>query len=284
MSVKRQEGLALITVLLVMALMVMLIAAMLRDHRLLIASVSGQTEASRGLQVLMAAERQALALLRERLRLDMRVVHAGQSWSKPYEFTLDDVRLRGRVEDLAARINLAALVRSREADPVLLARWERLCRALGLVTPDLAMLQGVPLVDVSQLAQLPDVSAEILERLRPWVAVLPAQAGLNINTADRFVLGTLEGVTPAIAQRLVEQRPKDGYASVQAFLGDPLLDGQVATGRGLAVGSRWFGMTLQADLETSRSYLHSEVEVDLDGHRLRVSRRMFSTVRPAGAE
>lgn len=281
---KRQQGLALITVLLVMALVVMLVAGMLRSHQLLIASVAQQSEASRGLQLLVAAEHRALASLRERLREEMRVVHGRQPWAQPQRFSLGGVHLRVQAEDLAARFNLAALTRNRTPDPVLLERWQRLCGALGVTPPDLAALHGRPFFDVSQLRELPGVDAEVLARLRPWVTVLPAQAGLNINTADERVLTALEGVTSASARQLVEARPEDGHASVQAFLQSPLLDGQVATGRGLAVGSRWFGVTLQADLEGRRMFLYSEVEMDFETKRLRVLRRAFSTVRKAGIE
>lgn len=280
---KRQQGLALVTVLLIMALVVMLVAGMLRSHQLLIASVTQQAEASRGLQLLMAAEHRALVLLRERLPQDGRVIHAEQPWSQPQVFRLDEASLRVRVEDLAARFNLGALTRNSQPDPVLLERWQRLCRTLGVVPPDLSALHGQPLFDVSQLRDLPGVDREALERLRPWVTVLPAQAGMNVNTAQGRVLGALEGVTAATAQRLVEARPEDGHASVQAFVADPLLDGRVATGRGLAVGSRWFGVTLQADFEARRMYLYSEVEMDFATQRLRVLRRAFSTVRQAGS-
>lgn len=284
MRVKRQQGFALITVLLIMALVVMLIAGMLRSHQLLIASVSHQAEASRGLQLLMSAEQKALRSLRERLPQDMRVIHGEQLWAQAQAFTLGEVHMQVRVEDLAARFNLGALTRNRKPDPVLLERWQRLCRALGVEPPGLEALYGQPLFDVSQLRDLPGVGSQVLERLRPWVTVLPAQAGLNVNTADRQTLAALEGVTPAIAQRLAEARPEDGHPSVQAFLSDPLLDGRVATGRGLGISSRWFGMTLQANLEGWQMYLYSEVEMDVATQRLRVLRREFSRVRQAGAE
>ena len=284
MSANRQQGFALITILLIMALVVMLVAGMLRSHQLLIASVSHQTEASRGLQLLMSAEQRALRSLRERLPQDMRVIHRGQPWAQAQVFTLDEVHMRIRVEDLAARFNLGALTRNRKPDPVLLERWQRLCRALGVEPPGLEALYGQPLFDVSQLRDLPGVDAQVLERLRAWVTVLPAQAGLNVNTADGRVLAALEGVTPAVAQRLAEARPEDGHASVQAFLADPLLDGRVTTGRGLGVSSRWFGMTLQAELGAWHMYLYSEVEMDVATQRLRVLRRAFSRVRQAGVE
>lgn len=284
MSAKRQQGLALITVLLIMALVVMLVAGMLRSHQLLIASVTQQSGAARGLQLLMAAEHRALALLGERLPQDRQVIHGKQPWAQPQAFNLGEARLRVQVEDLAARFNVAALTRTRKPDAVLLERWQRLCDALGVVAPDLEALHGQPLLDVSQLRELPGVDAGVLERLRPWVTVLPAQAGLNINTADGQVLTALEGVTSATAQQLIEARPKDGHASVQAFLQDPLLDGQVTTGRGLAVGSRWFGVALQADLEGRRMNLYSEVEMDFDTKRLRVLRRTFFTEPQAGIE
>lgn len=76
--------------------------------------------------------------------------------------------------------------------------------------------------ELSQLRLLPGIDGQTLRRLEAWVALLPKDASLNINTALPQMLATLEGVSPPTAVALASQRPATGYASVQAFTSSPL--------------------------------------------------------------
>ena len=272
----RQQGVALITVLLVMALSTLLVASMLRSHQGMLGSVRQQITASRLLQLAHAGERHALAQLKQQAATLLQVTHAGQPWAKARLLDLEQGQVRLRLEDLSGRFNIAALTARKTLDPVLLKRWQRLCRALQIEAPVLDPLAGQRLLDPSQLRALPGVDAEMMARLQPWVVALPPSAGLNINTALSRVLEGLEGVEAAAAQSVIGERPEEGYASVQQFLAQPRLVGLGIDSHGLTVTSRWYRLEVRAALEGQLGYLYSDLEIDLNTHQVRVLRRIFS--------
>jgi general secretion pathway protein K len=97
------------------------------------------------------------------------------------DFDVEDAQIHISIEDLAGRFNLNALLIEGQTDQVTLKRWARLLALLEL--PDLQLEQVGALRELSQLRLLPGVDGERLRRLEPWVALLPASAALNINTA-----------------------------------------------------------------------------------------------------
>jgi len=272
----RQQGVALITVLLVMTLLTLMVSSMLRSHQGLMGGIRQQIEASRLLQLAYAGERHALGELRQQSDALLQVTHGGQPWARSRALALHEGRVQLRLEDLSGRFNLAALTARKTLDPVLLKRWQRLCRSLQIEPPALDALAGQPLLDPTQLRALPGFSAESMARLLPWVVALPPSAALNINTAPARMLGLLEGVDPSVAQRLVEARPEEGYANVQSFLALPQLAILGIQSHGLTTTSRWFRLEVQAALGSRLMYLYSDMEIDLNTHQVRVVRRVFS--------
>lgn len=276
MSAVRQRGVALVTVLLVMALMTMLVASTLRSHQGMLGAIGRQIETSRLLQLAHAGERHGMAQLKQQVATLLQITHPGQPWAQTRFLDLEQGQVRLQLEDLSGRFNLAALTARKTLDPVLLERWQRLCRALQIEAPVLDSLAGQRLLDPSQLRTLPGVDAEVMSRLRPWVVALPAQAGLNINTAPAVVLAALEGVEAATAQGLADGRPEEGHASVQRFLAQPQLLGLGIDSHGLRVTSRWYRLEVRAELEGKHLYLYSDLEIDPNTHQVRVVRRVHS--------
>ncbi len=272
----RQRGVALITVLLVMALLTVLVANMLRSHQGMLGSVRQQIDASRLLQLAHAGERQALMQLKQQAATLLQVTHGGQPWAQARLLDLEQGQVRLRLEDLSGRFNIAALAARKPLDPVLLKRWQQLCRALQIEAPVLDSLAGQRMLDPSQLRALPGVDDEVMTRLRPWVVALPANAGLNVNTALAQVLEGLEGVEASTARSLIVERPEEGFASVQQFLAQPRLVGLGIDSHGLSVTSRWYRLEVRAALAGHLGYLYSDLEIDLNTHQVRVLRRVFS--------
>lgn len=271
-----QKGVALITVLLVMALSTLLVASMLRSHQWMLGNIRKQIDASRLLQLAHAGEQHALKQLKQQATTLLQVTHGGQPWAQTRLLELEQGQVRLRLEDLSGRFNIAALIARKTLDPVLLERWQRLCHALQIEAPALEPLAGQRMLDPSQLRTLPGVDAQVMARLQPWVVALPTQAGLNVNTALVRVLEGLEGVDASVARSVVGKRPEEGYASVQQFLAQPQLVGLGIDSHGLSVTSRWYRLEVQAALEGSLGYLYSDLEIDPNTHQVRVLRRVFS--------
>lgn len=274
----RQRGVALISVLLIMSLALLATAAMLRSHRLVVQSSALQLHQMQLRQLGLAGETWALQLLQDPELDAQKTINLAQEWarSKP-PFEVQDGEVQVSIEDLAGRFNLNALFKEGQVDQVTQERWSRLLERLKIPALDLQALQTSSpaggLSDLSQLRLLPGIDGEVLRRLQPWVALLPKDASLNINTAPALMLMTLEGMTASIAEAVVSQRPASIYRSVQAFTQDPLLSGLGLSSHGLGVSSRWFRITVQVALGQSHLRLVTDVERDLKSRRLKILQR-----------
>jgi len=267
-----QRGIALISVLLVMSLALLITGGLLRSHRLSLHS-SGQAVLHVHLrQLAMAGETWALLQLRDAARAEQKTVDLTQDWARMTPgFDIEDAQLRVDIEDLGGRFNLNALLTQGQIDQVTLNRWGRLLDLLDL--PPLQLSQVGALQELSQLRLLPGVDGLLLRRLEPWVAVLPTDAVLNINTAPAMVLRMLDGVEAGVADALVRQRSATAWASAQAFTQDPLLAGAGLSSHGLGTGSRWFRITVQVTQGQSRLRLATDVEREPDTFQFNILQR-----------
>ena len=267
-----QRGIALISVLLVMSLVLLITNGLLRSHRLSLQSSGQSLQQVHLRQLAMVGETWALLQLQDAASAGQKTVDLTQDWARmTADFDIEDAQLSVDIEDLAGRFNLNALLTQGQIDQVTLNRWARLLDLLDL--PPLPLSQVGALQELSQLRLLPGVDGQLLRQLEPWVAVLPTEATLNINTAPAMVLRTLDGVDAGVADALVGQRSEAAWASVQAFTQDPLLAGAGLSSHGLGIGSRWFRITVQVSQGQSRLRLATDVERDPDTHRFNILQR-----------
>ena len=149
-----------------------------------------------------------------------------------------DAFLAGQISDLQARLNVMNLTAGSADDQLAaLERFSRLFDQLGLPSQELGALQralaraqqamtstpptgDAPLLPTrfDQLAWL-GLSAATLERLRPYLTVLPLLGGratpVNLNTASATVIqAAIPGLDRALAERLVSLRAQQRFTSV----------------------------------------------------------------------
>lgn len=161
-----------------------------------------------------------------------RVDHAGEPWAVPLADTLlnaddgrDPVYLAGIIRDEQAKFNLRNLVGPKGVIPHELEALQRLFALVG-VSESLAdpiaerVLATVPgeggrkqvelaLGAIDDLLGLEDISAATIERLRPFVTVLPQPTPVNANTAPAEVLAArIENLALADARRLTASRDR----------------------------------------------------------------------------
>ena len=261
----RQRGVALVSVLLVMSLALLIIGGVLRSHRLLLQSSGQQLQQLHLRQLGMAGETWALSLLKAQQKDSDLIADPAR------DFDVEDAQIHINIEDLAGRFNLNALLVEGQTDQVTLKRWARLLALLEL--PELQLEQVGALRELSQLRLLPGVYGERLRRLEPWVALLPASAALNINTAPALILRTLDGIEATEADALLRQRSTTPWPSVQAFTQDPLLSGKGLGSHGLGIDSRWYRITVQVTQGQSRLRLATDVERDAKTRQLNILQR-----------
>ena len=273
---KAQQGIALLTVLLVMSLALLITAGMLRSHRLALHSSAQQIHQLQLRQLSIAGETWGRQRLRDMLVDPKAVVAAGQGWATGTPaLDSENARIEVQIEDLAGRFDMTALLGKAPVDEVIAQRWLRLQTLLEVTPVPASTLQGLSLSDISQLRQVPGVDARWLTRMQPWLALLGSGGLLNINTASATLLATLEGVTPDMARRLVAERPLQGYASVQDFTFLPALIGLGVQSQGLGIGSRWFRITTEVRLGQSRLRLESDMARNLETGKWHLLQRRF---------
>ncbi|MEK1941287.1 MAG: type II secretion system minor pseudopilin GspK [Pseudomonas sp.] len=304
----RQRGVALITVLLVVAVVTVVCAGMIARQQVSIRSSANLLDVRQAWQYALGGETLAKALLKQDLRGgDPRqpVDHLAEAWAKPLRpFELDEGGvLNVRIEDPSGRFNLNSLVTKQQVNELAVTRFRRLLLRLGIVAPyaerladwldaddeatgsdgaeDNQYLLAKPayraanrrLQDVSELRLLLGMTEADYRRLLPYVSTLPADATLNVNTAGAVVLSCLaDGLTPAMAQGVVQARGSQGFATVDAFMAQPGLAGQGVDAQGLAVGTSYFQVISEVRMGDRRQVVVSMLHRDEQG-RVRVLAR-----------
>ena len=151
---RTQQGIALITVLLVMSLALLVTAGMLRSHRLALHSSAQQIHQLQLRKLAFAGETWALEHLKIQLRDPAASVASGQAWAHVQpQLKIENGLIEIEIEDLAARFNITPLLSKGPADNVLAQRWSRLQALLKLSEVEASALQGLNLSDISQLRQ-----------------------------------------------------------------------------------------------------------------------------------
>ena len=312
---RREQGMALITVLLVVVVVTVVSTGIIARQQLSIRSSANQLHVRQALHYALGGETLAKAVLQRDLAAgDPRAPldHLGEAWARPLaSFTLDEGgELRTQISDLSARFNLNSLLREGQPNEAAVAQFRRLLRLLQIETPyaerlldwldadqeptggygaednQYLLLQPAYragnrlLSDVSELRLLLEMSEEDYQRLLPHVGVLPAGAALNVNTASAEVLASLaEGIALGTAEGLVAARAGRPFEDVQSFLAQ--LGGLAVQSQGLAIGSEYFQVVSEVSVGERRQLLRSTLQRASDGRVYVLSRDLGLTAMPA---
>ena len=131
-----------------------------------------------------------------------------------------------------------------------------------------------PMLSVSELRLVKGVDQEVYDRLVPLVCALPPGTPLNVNTAAAPVLAALdEHAQPADLERVLKERPAQGYQNVDEFLNAAQLTPDAPTKALLSTDSQYFLLQAEARLGDGRAVLSSTLFRDENG--VRVLRRSF---------
>lgn len=151
------------------------------------------------------------------------------------------------------------------------AAWARLDPPLDPV--------GGALLSTRQLQGIPGLSPRAYAQLLPFIAALPGDARLNVNTAPPRVLAALlPQMPPAALDRLAARRRRQPFASAQDFLAAAGLEQAAAGQDGAETGSGDSPASLLSEdrLTVSSDWFQAEAEVQLgalSGRRVTVLHR-----------
>ncbi|PLA75571.1 hypothetical protein CYQ88_00985 [Hydrogenovibrio sp. SC-1] len=249
---QKQAGFALITVLLVVAIVSIIAAQLVYQQALDIQRAETRLNQAQSLAVANGLE----AWVKKGLKLDAslnKIDHLGEQWAQPMmPIPFAGGQVAGRLEDLQGRFNVNNLAETDEQKAKLwqqiaqrllrnaqlpielaevLADWvdaDNNARLMGAES-DFYLLKNPayragnqPLAQLEELALLKGFTPAIRKQLAPALSALPKITKININTAPKPVLLALaDWMTPEIAQAWLDKRllkPADKVDAFRSFL------------------------------------------------------------------
>jgi general secretion pathway protein K len=237
----RQAGLALISVLLIFAIVSVLATSMIERQSL-------DIQRSGNLQALQQARAYSSGIeyaVRSGLHLDYEddpeVDHLLEEWAKGRTYPLQPGLAEIQVIDAQSRFNLNSLHKSASNRPAQIERFKNLLNELGL-DPKIAdrtqkFMDEDSMVDndylsaevpyrasyalfkhPSELLLVQDVDAQSYRKLTPYITALPVTATINVNTASNKVLAALSGSwSLSNADAVIVNRGEQGFTKVDDF-------------------------------------------------------------------
>jgi len=241
---RRQRGAAVVTALLVVALCVTLVTTMFVQQQASTRAVESRRLRAQGESLQGVITAWAVVMLQDngaRSSID----HLRQPWAQPRQLAPlsawigadaasgatfaqggDVVTLGGAIEDAQARLNLMTLVSTGDrtqppgVSDVGVSAYRRLLSTLSLdsalaaptaayVLRSLRPNGPLPLTRVLDLLAVPGYTREAVEKLAPFVVVLPMPTTVNMNTVGPEVLAAfIPGVTVSQARTMIADRDR----------------------------------------------------------------------------
>lgn len=303
-----QRGVALLTAVLVVALIAILGAGMLSHMNLATHRSGNLWLLDQAWWYVVGVEDWAGEILARDAR-DNEIDSLDQAWAQPVDYLpIEGGAVQGQLSDLQGRLNLNNVASDDEA----MARLQRL---IGLVTdadvvtarriaqsvrdwidPDIepVLPDGAeddyylglqpayrtgnrPMASPSELRAVRGVTGQIYAALEPHIAALPAGTAINVNTATVPVLASLhEGMDPDTAEALAARRQKKPWGDIQTFLQESELSGLDISTQGLSVASSYFLASGRVGVDRAQINFYSVLQRS-DNGRTRVLRHSRDT-------
>ena len=233
----RQQGLALITAMLVVAIAATTAAYLSLDQQIWLRQVQNLSDRAQAEVVRSGALEWAITILAKDAK-DNKTDDLTENWAKPLPpLVVEGGQVTGLITDAQAQFNINNLVRGGKPSAPDIGTFQHLLLSLSIDpnltdavvdwidtdsdtlpygAEDLDYLQmktsyraaNQPLQSVDELRLVRGYTPEIVEKLRPWITALPQPTEINVNTAPKEVLGALFYTLPAPAiEQIVSQRP-----------------------------------------------------------------------------
>lgn len=309
----RQQGVALVTALLVVALATVAAVAMATRLHVDVRRTGNLIHGEQAYAYALAAESWAEVILRRDAR-DSTYDALDEDWA----FALPPIPVEGgyvsgHVSDLQGRFNVNNLLDANGMpDAKSIEYFRRLLNVLNL-DPELAaalldwidadinatfpggaeddtyLLEDPPyraanrrLVSISELRLVHGFTDDVIKVLAPHVTALPDVTPINVNTATAEVLLALnENMNVQGVETLLADREQHPFQNTQDFLAHDALAGLGITG-GVDVSSHWFLVLTDVSVGIGTAQLESVLKRDQQDVRVVSRTRVTDYVQPAG--
>lgn len=275
----RQHGVALLMVLLIVALATSLAVFMSTQQNLWQRQLESQLDRAQARRIGIAAIDWARAVLADDARSSS-TDNADEMWAlRLPAMPVENGEVTGVIEDRQGLFNLNNLVRNGVTSAPDVAQFQRLLGLLDLPEELAAALAdwmdadsetqnpggaeddyylalanpyraaNRPLTELSELALVKGFDLPTIERLRPFVTVLPTPGPVNVNFSPPEVLAAVaQNLTLANARTLVLQRKGNPFKSVADFQQRLPNGGIQVSDRDISVSSQYFMVTGRATI------------------------------------
>lgn len=193
----KQRGMAIISALLIAAVVAVLAGAMLTRQTVFTRGLEAEQLRIQGQWLLQGGLERSRQMLWDARQKDV-LTRLDQAWARAQRGDFE-----GRIEDEQGKFNLRNLVNRQQVDAEQLQSFERLCRLIGVdPTVSRRISQRViasyePPAKYPMLRNLDDLSGiegldpVVLQRMHAYISVLPGPTWVNGNTASAEVLSAV---------------------------------------------------------------------------------------------
>ena len=212
----KQRGMAIISALLIAAVVAVLAGAMLTRQTVFTRSLEAELLRIQGQWLLQGGLERSRQLLWDARQKDV-LTRLDQPWARAQGGAFE-----GRIEDEQGKFNLRNLVNRQQLDTEQLQSFERLCRLIG-VAPALSQRISQRVIasydrtdlpakypmlrSLDDLSGLEGLDPALLQRMQAYISVLPGITWVNGNTASAEVLSAVvPQLSLAQAHGLVAER------------------------------------------------------------------------------
>lgn len=307
----RLRGVALITAMLITALVGTVAAGLSWDNALDVRRTMVMLYRDQAIQVAVGSEGWVRSILEDD-KINSPSDHLDEIWASdipplPIDSEAVQGQIFGKIEDLQGRFNINNLIDADgNVDQPSYEQFERLLAALGLDTRfagitvdwlDADQIESIPfgaedplytglvpayrtanqrLTSVTELAALDGMDRETFLILLPHVTALPERTPINVNTATIPVLQSLgPNITAGDAEGLVSLREEGGFvdfAGVFAPLVDPGLQ------QWISESTAYFQLKAVVQIDTVRISLFTVLHRDANGTNVTPILRSLGTI------
>jgi general secretion pathway protein K len=242
---RRQQGLALITAVLVVAIVATVATTLALGEQVWFRQAHNISNRAQAESLRQGALNYAAILLtRDNAKID----HLGEPWAKPLPpLPVEEGMIAFAVSDAQGRFNLNNLVRSGKRSEDDIKMFQRLLTSQGLdpglsdalldwldLGSDVTSPGGAedieylslpqpyrsanqPLQSVDELRLVKGFTAKAVEKLRPYVTAILGPTTVNVNTAPAEVLAALTNLPASALQPVLDSRVNQPFETAEQF-------------------------------------------------------------------
>ena len=312
----RQRGIALITAMLIAALVTVISVSMMSRQTLDMRRTGNMLESDQAYMYAVGMEQLAAQVLIKDKKDNGNVDDLNQNWAVPLPPTkVEGGMITGSMEDMQGRFNLNDLVdNSQKADPAQVKMLQSILDQINQKNPDFQispfvvnrivdwidkdlntsadgaedqeyLRADVPyrtpnqfMASPTELGAIMGLTPKDVAALLPYVSALPDPTTVNVNTASAEVLMSLnKGITPQIASELVAYRKDKPFTNKSDFKTKLKDDYKITVDDKLFdIKSDFFLVSVEAAIGRTRLHMYSLLQRKND--KVAVIRRSIGTL------